>query len=176
MTIDALPSGRRRAPPWYQQLWPWLLMAGPAVVVVAGLYTAWLAVATDDGVVADDYYTRGLLINRDLERTRIGEAMKLGAVLSIAPDGALRLALTGFESDSSPPVAVRVRLVHATRAGLDRATTLTRGPDGRYFGSVVPPPPGRWLVTVEAETWRLPMVEVGGVLGDVRLGAARTAD
>lgn len=177
MKVEALPSGHRPVKPWYRQPWPWLLMAGPAIVVVAAIYTAWLAVVTDDGVIADDYYKRGLLINKDLERARRGEAMRLGAVLAFAPDGALRLALSGFEADpAAAPTALRVRLVHATRAGLDRAATLTRGPDGRYVGSIAPPPPGRWLVTVETETWRLPMVEVGGALGEVRLGAARTAD
>jgi hypothetical protein len=163
--------------PWYRQRWPWFLMAGPAIVVVAGLYTAWLAVVTDDGVIADDYYKRGLLINKDLERASRGEAMGLGAVLAFAPDGAVRLALTGFEADpGTAPAAVRVRLVHATRAGLDRAATLTRGPGGSYVGNLAPPPPGRWLVTVETETWRFPMVEVGGALSEVRLGAARATD
>ena len=56
--------------PWYRQRWPWLLIAGPAIVVVASLVTAWLAASTDDGVIADDYYKRGLLINQELERTR----------------------------------------------------------------------------------------------------------
>jgi uncharacterized protein len=177
MKADALPSAHRRVKPWFREPWPWLLMAGPAIVVVAALYTAWLAVVSDDGVIADDYYRRGLLINKDLERASRGEAMKLGAVLAVAPDGGVRLALSGFEADpAAAPSAVRMRLVHATRAGQDRAAVLTRGPDGRYVGSIAPPPPGRWLVTVETETWRFPMVEAGGTLGEVRLGAARPAD
>ncbi len=32
-----------RTQPWYREPWPWILMAGPATVVVAGLITAWLA-------------------------------------------------------------------------------------------------------------------------------------
>jgi len=60
-------------------------MAGPAIVVVASLFTAWLAWSTDDGVVADDYYKRGLVINRELERSARGEALRLGAVLRATP-------------------------------------------------------------------------------------------
>lgn len=29
--------------PWYKQLWPWLLMAGPAIVIVACIFTIYLA-------------------------------------------------------------------------------------------------------------------------------------
>lgn len=38
--------------PWYKHAWPWILMAGPAIVVVAGIYTFWLAVVSFDGMVA----------------------------------------------------------------------------------------------------------------------------
>ena len=48
---------------WYRERWPWLLIAGPAIVVLASFTTLWLAAASDDGVIADDYYKRGLLIN-----------------------------------------------------------------------------------------------------------------
>jgi hypothetical protein len=39
--------------PWYREPWPWILMSGPAVVVVAGLVTAVIAVRTSDPIVAD---------------------------------------------------------------------------------------------------------------------------
>ncbi|WP_353431870.1 FixH family protein [Polynucleobacter sp. MWH-UH23A] len=43
--------------PWWKQLWPWLLISGPAVAMIACVITIWLAVNmyTDkplrDGVV-----------------------------------------------------------------------------------------------------------------------------
>ncbi|HSC95836.1 MAG TPA: FixH family protein, partial [Burkholderiales bacterium] len=42
--------------PWYRERWPWLLMAGPAAVLVAGAATIWIAFASADGLVAEDYY------------------------------------------------------------------------------------------------------------------------
>ena len=74
------------------------------------------------------------------------------------------------------PAAVRVRFANATRAGLDRTVTLTRVPGGAYAGSILPLPPGRWLVAVETDAWRLPAVEAGGVVREVRLGAGRVPD
>ena len=44
----------------------WLLIAGPAIVVVAGIATAWIALAAPDPVVASDYYKRGIEINKAL--------------------------------------------------------------------------------------------------------------
>ena len=54
--------------PWYKEPWPWFLMAGPAIVIVAGFATAWLAIISNDGLVTDDYYKQGLAINQRLQR------------------------------------------------------------------------------------------------------------
>ena len=40
--------------PWYREPWPWILMAGPAIVVVASFITLWLAVTGADPVIADN--------------------------------------------------------------------------------------------------------------------------
>ncbi len=163
------------AKPWYRDRWPWLLMAGPAIVVVAGIATAWLAWSTDDGVVADDYYKRGLIINRQLERSRHGETLGLGAVLEITPEGAVRLRLSGL-ADAAAPANLRAMLANATRAGGDRLVTLERGADGIYAGRMAPLPAGRWRVSVETDAWRLPTAEANGAVREVRLGTARAVD
>jgi hypothetical protein len=175
-TTDAMRAPVPVLTPWYRQRWPWLLIAGPAIVVVAALVTTWLAAVTDDGVINDDYYKRGLMINKELERTTRAEAMKLGAVLRVAPDGAARLEMSGFTDAAPPPGTVLLTLVHPTRAGQDRAATLTRGADEIYTGTLDAPAPGRWHVTVETASWRLPAAVVNGRLDEVRIGAARAVD
>ena len=40
--------------PWWRHGHVWLLIAGPAAVVLAGLVTAWIAVHGQDPVVAED--------------------------------------------------------------------------------------------------------------------------
>lgn len=52
--------------PWWKHGHVWLLIAGPATVVVAGILTAVIAVKTDDPVVESDYYRRGIEINKQL--------------------------------------------------------------------------------------------------------------
>ena len=50
--------------PWWKHGHVWLLIAGPATVVVAGFATLWIAMAQPDPVVAPDYYRRGIEINK----------------------------------------------------------------------------------------------------------------
>lgn len=52
--------------PWWRHGHVWLLIAGPAAVIVAGAATIVLAVRSPDPVVAQDYYRRGIEINRTL--------------------------------------------------------------------------------------------------------------
>lgn len=56
--------------PWWKHGHVWLLISGPAAVVVAGLLTAWVAIASPDPVVAEDYYRQGIEINKQLARER----------------------------------------------------------------------------------------------------------
>ena len=156
MTAYALPSSNPSAP-WYRQRWPWFLILGPAIVVIAGFYTLYLALHTDDGLVADDYYKRGLAINQTLARTARSAALDLAATVDLERDGTVHARLSS--SGALPPV-VRLRLLHPTRAGLDRNAELALGPDGRYSGRLDEAAPGRRLVLVETSEWRLGPVEV----------------
>ncbi len=162
------------AKPWYREPWPWLLMAGPGIVVVAAFVTLYLAVSSDDGLVADDYYKRGLVINRELAREQRGEAMGLGAVVAIGDDGVVRVDLSGYGVGAGPD-AVTLRITHATRAGMDRSATLRRDAEGVYRGRIDPPQAGRWLVILETDAWRLPTVEVAGRPAQVLMGKDRQA-
>ncbi len=174
MATHATGLVREQARPWYREPWPWLLMAGPAIVVVAALGTAYIAWSTDDGVVAEDYYKRGLVINRVLEREERAAALHLGAAVRIADDGGVRVEVQPAGAAPADDV-VTLRLTHATRSGMDRRATLRRGADGAYYGRVAPPPAGRWLVILETEAWRLPTVEVAGRPATIRLGTQREA-
>ena len=40
--------------PWYRHAWVWMLIAGPALVVVAAVFTAYLAMRDPDPVLAND--------------------------------------------------------------------------------------------------------------------------
>ena len=71
--------------PWHREPLVWMVLAIPAAAVVAGAVMLVLANATWDGLVADDYYKRGLEINRSLARDE--EAVRLGIHASLAFPG-----------------------------------------------------------------------------------------
>ena len=55
------------APPaWWKFGHVWLVIAGPAVVVVASFITLFLAIRHPDPVVDADYYRKGVEINKTL--------------------------------------------------------------------------------------------------------------
>lgn len=136
---------------WYRQPWPWILMAGPGGVVIAGAVTIWLAFAHEDGLVADDYYKQGLAINRVIDRDLAARSIGMGAVVRFGTDS-VRISLTGGR-----PAALTLSLVHPTRAGQDRIVPLRPIGGGAYEGAVDVPSAGRWHVAlgdVEGR-WRL---------------------
>ncbi|HET7672519.1 MAG TPA: FixH family protein [Burkholderiales bacterium] len=137
--------------PWYRQLWPWLLISGPAAVVVAGAATIWIAFASADGLVAEDYYRQGLAINKRIAREE--NARRLGITAAVELEGErMKVRL-----DGQKPEALFVHLAHATRAGYDVRVRLAPQPSGVYEGEVGPLPRGRWRVVIEDPrgTWRI---------------------
>lgn len=140
--------------PWYRHRWPWILIAGPAVVVVAGIVTTWIAVRTSDGLVADDYYKQGLEVNQKLARSDAAAAMQMEARLRLVA-GRIDIRLAS-RSGASLPARLKVTLAHPTRAGEDQVLGLS-GDKGVYSGTLAPLGPGRWRVVIEdeARTWRL---------------------
>ena len=54
------------SPPWWRFGHVWMVIAGPALVVVASVATAYLAIVGQDPVVDEDYYRKGLAINKTL--------------------------------------------------------------------------------------------------------------
>ena len=60
----------RMTAPWWRHGHVWLVISGPAAVVVAGVVTAWIALRGADPLVAEDYYRRGVEINKQLAAER----------------------------------------------------------------------------------------------------------
>lgn len=116
--------------PWYRHPWPWLLMAGPAIAIVASLGSAYLAIEGADPIIEDHYYERGLDINTTLQRVQ--HAADLGVHASVAYDGVQAGETVWVRVRSAQPIHdthVQVRLVHPARAGADQSAVLGRVPD-----------------------------------------------
>ncbi len=141
--------------PWYKQRWPWLLMAGPIAVIVAGAVTVWLAVISNDGLVTDDYYKQGLAVNQTLQRDH--QASSLGLEADVMRSGqSMRLFIRAKEG-AAVPRALELKLAHPTRAGQDQTVALVEEGQGFYSGKLAGEVAGRWLVSIEdpAGQWRL---------------------
>lgn len=121
---------------------------------MAGAITILLAVWSDDGLVADDYYRRGLAINQTLARDQLAARLGLRASVRVTASGLVQVRLEG---DATPPAGLVLRLIHPTRAGEDRLLALSRTAPGIYRATRVPLPSGRRNVVLEddAKTWRL---------------------
>ena len=52
--------------PWWKFPYVWMVVGGPAVVVVASFATLYLAITRPDPVVDGDYYRKGSEINKTL--------------------------------------------------------------------------------------------------------------
>jgi hypothetical protein len=51
--------------PWWNYGFFWLVISGPLIVVIASFITLYLAISRPDAVI-DDYYRKGLEINKTL--------------------------------------------------------------------------------------------------------------
>jgi hypothetical protein len=143
--------------PWYKHRWPWILMVGPAVVIVAGFITAWLAIESNDGLVDDNYYKVGLSVNQQLKQKQLAAELNLKAVMNVSQDGqSIQLVLNGLPKEGLPDT-LQVRLVHPTRKGEDQTLMLHR--QGTIFSAPLTANPGtgRWKIVIEDPLagWRM---------------------
>lgn len=144
--------------PWYREPWPWILMAGPAAVLVAGALTGWLAIRSYDGLVADDYYKQGLAVNQVLARGREAGRRGIEGWMQIDAGGRTAFVVRLASASEAPPETIRIALTHPTRAGLDQRVRAARvSSTGVYSGRIEPLAAGRWHVIVEdgAGQWRI---------------------
>lgn len=141
---------------WYREPYVWLVILFPALAVVVGLFILQLAIRSNDGLVVDDYYREGLQINRLLHRDEAAASLGLSADITLdAHAGEISVALRARDAGTALPSLLSLRLMHATRAGLDELVTLQRQPDGRYLGRHHLHTAGHWYVQIETPRWRL---------------------
>jgi hypothetical protein len=138
--------------PWYKHFWPWFLMSGPALVVVAACISGWIAFRNQDPVLDVNYYQHG---NETLMAS--GNAKMLGLQAHMAfQNGKVFIRMTSTNTNSQLPEQIMFSLSHMTRANVDQFVTLKL--DGnQYVGELRSPKSDRWLVSVgdQAGTWHI---------------------
>lgn len=139
--------------PWFKQFWPWFLIALPATVVVAGLYTLVLANQYADDLVVDDYYKEGLAINRQLKRQQAASELGISAELSMAGR-----QLSVQVSGTVDAAQLRLLLSHPLEADRDFAIPLIQQAAGVYNALLPQALQGRWHWTIDkgdGSAWRI---------------------
>lgn len=142
--------------PWYKHFWPWFLMSFPLAAVIAGVVTIIIATRGHDHAVVDDYYKKGLAINRVITQQETAAAMGLTATADYVPaTGEVNLNLS---SDNIENVeSLSLSFVHTTRADYDRHVLLHKNSQGVFRTNITNIQPGRWKLILEPadKQWRL---------------------
>ncbi|MDR3412881.1 MAG: FixH family protein [Formivibrio sp.] len=136
--------------PWYCYPFVWLLIALPLSAVIASFISFFLAVHTDDGLVADDYYVRGQEINLDIHRDQTARARGISAQILLGDNQrTLRVLL-------NQPVTgtLQLKFMHPTRAGFDQTAELT--PQGAQMWVANLPQP------LKQSTWQVELSDTNG--------------
>lgn len=147
----------RDTEPWYKYRWTWFIMLGPAIVVVAGLTTAYIAVKQQDTLVVDDYYTQGNAINQDLRRDRAATKLALGMDMTYNPAAA---KLQGTLFGAGKPLAnnpVMIHFMHPTLPEKDLSFTTRTDASGQFSINLADLEMARWQVAVTGSEgdWRM---------------------
>lgn len=139
--------------PWYRHGLVWLLLAIPGAAVLMGIVMITLAIISDDGLVADDYYRQGLQINRELERDTAARQLGIEATV-LRTDTLVRVALRASALDAFP-ASVKLRAINATRDDADVTIDLAHLGRGHYAGVPTWPSTGLWNLELGTARWRL---------------------
>jgi hypothetical protein len=152
--MSTLNAFDKQVAPWYKHRWPWLLMLGPFVVLVAGFVTMWISFSGADALVVDDYYKQGKAINQDLRRDRV--ASNLGLQFSLRYDAASG-NLVGAMKGLTNQLPLTLLLVHPTVPQKDKRIVVTPDSEGQFSLSLPMLERAHWQVQIEdaARSWRL---------------------
>ncbi len=152
------PSQKNDSKPWYQEPWPWFLMIGPAIVVVAGFLTYYIAVTYKDDLVVDDYYLEGKNIELLLERDQLAMDQHMGAQIVMNDSNNQLRAF--MKSDVPQNEDLTISFIHPTKGGLDQTIDLKLvDKNAQMYEAELHTLPkiNNWLVVIENKdkTWRI---------------------
>lgn len=145
-------------PPWYKQFWPWFLISFPAAAVIAGTITIVIAINHHDADVVDDYYKKGLAINRVITQQELAASLGLVANAEyVSTTGELKLMLDLNAIPEKNIESLSLAFIHTTRAEHDRHVLLHKDQQGFFKTIIKDIQAGSWRLILEPadKQWRL---------------------
>ncbi len=150
-TIDNHENSR----PWHKEFYVWMIIFFPMLAVFGSVLMAILAVQSNDGLVVDDYYKKGLEINRTLERDQNALDYQLNASINLDQEleevVMVLTAAPNFEYSEN----LSVSFLNATRPGFDKEVKMILTEDNTYRGNLSALVQGKWYVHIQRDNWRL---------------------
>ncbi|UOO83215.1 FixH family protein [Uruburuella testudinis] len=138
-------------------------MAGPAIVVVAGFTTFYLAQKNAADLVSDDYYKDGKHIDIQLHRDEEAVKRHIEAQVLVSPDNDAAKVFVSGDFDSGRPL--NLVLMHPAKKANDQTVKLQAVQSGvasgnkHEYSAVFKPLPAanHWYVRLEdaGGTWRV---------------------
>lgn len=110
-------------------IWPGILIALPASVIVASAITAVFVVRHPEGLVAADYYKQGKAINAQLAKNARAEALGFDVVVFEKTVGGL---VARFPRARAPLAAVEFVFAHPVDESKDVRRVVPAATDGSY--------------------------------------------
>lgn len=147
---------------WYKEPWMLLVLGGPAIVVIAGLTTFYIAWQGSDKILTEDYYKQGLNINKDIQRDAKAAEYKMQAKVEL--DSVTGKVSLHLESAAELPSAISFNISTSSKAAAVEAiqkVTLSQRQPGIYEGTLNNSlksdtiSAALWHVKIEAADWRL---------------------
>lgn len=152
---------------WYQDRWILFVISIPAMAVVMGLTTIYLAVFGGDTLVRDNYYKEGLAINRELDGEML--AQQLGITVQLQIDNKAGVVDVTLAGNLDFPQQLHLAILHPTRAEKDRdivlnqavtvsdSGSLSHSGSVQYTGVIAPAISGHYHLQLASASqgWRL---------------------
>jgi uncharacterized protein len=129
-TNNALLSEAVAAPkPVSKWIWPGILIALPASVIVASAITALFLIGRPDGLVASDYYKQGKAINAQLVKYERARALGMDTMVFEKTAAGL---VARFPNAKSPSPVVEFVFAHPIDEAKDVKRVVAVSSDGVY--------------------------------------------
>jgi uncharacterized protein len=148
-SATALPADR----PWYlTSIWP-LVLAIPALTIVAGLSTVFIANYHADPLIEGSERPDIAAAHASPAADAVARTRRLAGTFSV--DG--QNVTVELEGEGALPATLTLVLAHATRETYDQVLRAEQVAPGTYRARVPDLPPGRWYAEVAPDdrAWRL---------------------
>lgn len=141
--------------PFYKNPTLWIIILLPSLTVIMGIVFFTFSVLFNDSAVVDDYYKKGKEINRVLERDIWASDNQISATIRLDNDKKLAFVDIGSDQKFTQDQHISIKFIHRTLKAEDRELVLIQEKDNQYYAVLPLLHPGRWLIEMGNEQWRL---------------------